>query len=71
MSILKSLVLLAFGTSVAMTGCVFGDEDDEGDVDPCVTTCEDEHEQCVIDCDDDTCVADCDTVQDDCETECG
>ena len=64
-----TLAALALGTSLALSGCVFGDDDDD-DADSCITTCEDEHEECTIDCDDDTCIASCDEDLDVCETEC-
>ena len=70
MKALRSLAALGLGVSLALTGCVFGDDDDDDDADSCVTTCQDEHEECSIDCDDDTCVASCDEDLDVCETEC-
>ncbi|HEX6273692.1 MAG TPA: hypothetical protein VFZ53_11650 [Polyangiaceae bacterium] len=68
----KSIAALAFGASLSLmfTGCVFDDDDDDGDADSCVTTCEDAHEECTIDCDDDACIATCDEELDVCETDC-
>jgi hypothetical protein len=65
---LKSLLVLSFGASLAVMGCV--EDDDEDDADVCVTTCEDAHEECTIDCDDDTCIATCDEELDVCTTAC-
>ena len=71
MKAVRFLTALGLGASLAMTGCIFdSDDDDDDDADSCVTTCEDEHEECTIDCDDDACVASCDEVLDTCETEC-
>jgi hypothetical protein len=70
MNVLKPFLALCFGTALAMTGCVFDADDDEDDADSCITTCEDSHEECVVDCDEDSCIAACDTEQADCETEC-
>jgi hypothetical protein len=71
MKVLRPLVLLCFGASLA-TGCIFADDDDDGDDDdPCITKCEDSHEECTVDCDDDECIAVCDDDLDSCETDCG
>jgi len=69
MKFVRLLTALGFGASLALSGCVF-DDDDGDDADSCVTTCEDEHEECSIDCDDDACIASCDEDLDVCETEC-
>ena len=64
------MLLLGFGAIVS-TGCVFGDDDDDDDDDPCITKCEDTHEECSLDCDDDECIATCDDDLDVCQTDCG
>ena len=65
-----TIAALVFGGALASSGCVFDDDDDDGDVDGCVTTCEDSHEECSIDCDDDACIATCDDEFDSCKTDC-
>ena len=70
MKLFRSLAAFGFCASLAMTGCVFGDDDDDADADSCVTTCEDAHEDCSIDCDDDACVVACDDEQESCVTAC-
>jgi len=70
MKVLRPLFALCFGASLALTGCVFGDDDDEDAGDACITTCEDSHEECTIDCDDDACIAVCDEDLDTCKTDC-
>lgn len=69
MKALRAMLLLGFGAAMA-TGCVFGDDDDDDDDDPCITKCEDTHEQCSIDCDDDECIATCDDDLEVCQTDC-
>jgi hypothetical protein len=72
MNVLKPFLAVCFGASLAVTGCIFdSDDDDDDDADSCVTSCEDAHAECTVDCNDDACVAACDSEQDDCETECG
>jgi hypothetical protein len=69
----RSLAALGLGASLAfgLTGCVFDDDDDDdGGTDSCVTTCEDAHEECSIDCDDDACITVCDDELDVCKTDC-
>jgi hypothetical protein len=70
MKVLRPLLAFGFGVLLAVSGCAVDADDDEGDVDQCVTTCEDEHEECSIDCDDDECTASCDEDLEVCETEC-
>ena len=71
MKLFTSLAAFGVCASLAMTGCIFdGDDDDDDDADSCVTTCEDSHEECTVDCDDDACVATCDDELDACETDC-
>jgi hypothetical protein len=71
MKLVRLFTALGFGASLAMSGCIFdGDDDDDDDADSCVTTCEDEHEECTIDCDDNACIASCDEDLDACETDC-
>jgi hypothetical protein len=71
MKVLRPLFTLGFGVSLGVTGCIFsGDDDDDDDGGDCVTTCEDTHEQCTIDCDDDACIAVCDDDLEVCKTDC-
>ena len=71
MKVFRLMTALGLGASLAMSGCMFdGDDDDDDDADSCVTTCEDDHEECTIDCDDNACIASCDEDLDACETDC-
>jgi hypothetical protein len=70
MKLFRALTAFGFSASLAMTGCVFGDDDDDDDPDSCVTSCEDAHEECAVDCDDDACTVACDDEQEACVTSC-
>jgi hypothetical protein len=69
---MRPLWALSLGAAFAMTGCIFSDDDDDGNdnSDACVTKCDDTHSSCTADCNDDACIAVCDTDRDDCETDC-
>jgi hypothetical protein len=70
MKFLSPIAALCLGASLATSGCIFDDDEDDDEPDACVTTCEDAHEECSIDCDDDTCIATCDEELDVCKTDC-
>ena len=70
MKVVRLFSAFGLGMLLAVSGCSVDDDDDGGDVDQCVTTCEDEHEECAIDCDDNECTASCDEELEVCETEC-
>jgi inorganic pyrophosphatase len=71
MKVLRPIFALCFGIALAATGCIFADDDEDDDeVDSCVITCEDAHEECTIDCDDDQCIATCDDELEVCKTDC-
>ena len=70
MRVFRPIAALCFGIALASSGCNIDDDDDDDDATSCVTTCEDAHEECTIDCDDDTCIASCDEELDVCTTDC-
>jgi hypothetical protein len=70
MKVFRPIAALCFGISLAATGCVFDDDEEDDDTDTCVTTCEDAHEECAIDCDDNQCIATCDEELEVCKTDC-
>lgn len=69
----KSVFGLVLAVSLGMPGCFISGDDDDDDVivdDDCVTTCDNDYDECTVSCSDNACTAACDSDRAACRTDC-
>lgn len=69
---LKTITFGSLVLAVLVGGCINGSDDDDGDVDSCITQCDTDGSDCEIDCDadDNSCHVSCTEERDECTTSC-